>query len=1424
MQRYRVNYLLLFGTLFGSVLVGAVAFFLVHPWQVNRKATWFLKSAEQALSEGDLRTALDYQGKYVQYRKDEDDARIKLAHLAVDVSGLDDAGRNDHAKAYRLLEDTVRRTNDPELRRELADLLISFGRPQDALVHIEELQAGDPDSTELQALRVRALFLTKDFRRASELALGLIGYDKKSKEFDAKKGFASDQPEIYSLLASVLQNKSSTRDLARRVVDQMVEVNPESHDAYLKLSNFLYQIGEKEEGGVALEKAYELSPTDSDVLQRKGQVALSEKDFDAAKGFFSAALDLYPDKLQFYQLLARTETLSNQLEEALAILDRGIEHAGHRNSGQLLLFKIDLLFATKDIAAIGKEIDALEDLKGPQNSALQPIIDYGKSRIKYLEQKWAEAAKDLERVRPLLFNSPNEQAVAGNLLGSCYEQLGKLDLAFKAYDLVLQSLPKYKPALAGRRRVYARLHPGETGDQGFSLRKLVKDMVDLPDDQQDWKKVDDAITAFAEESNLSEARTALQRAQVFLEREMFPQAEKLVQAAAELEPDNVGVRFAAVKLLLRKPGGGPEKALKLLDRTVEKFGVSLDSRMVRIETLLKLSHDDAAERLSALTEGTEEWTSAEKVRFFSSLGMAFRRLGVPGKAIEYWKTAAGFAPNSLPIRMHLFELTLQQRDKDAIKDAQQKILDLVKDKNDASYVLTEVKRRLLGYRLEEVSREELLEARVMLEAALKRRSEWSDLHILYGQLLIVLNEDMGLALQHLDDALKYGRANVNALALQVNLLAKRGMHQEALEKMNLIAEESRTRLLGQVEAEVLLATGDSETAYQVAQEIAEAQPEVAKTQKWFASMARKAGQLDTAAAAYHTVTELSPADSEAWSQLLAIHAAQKNPQELEKVFREAQLALESEFLPSLAAKSFELRGRWKNAERIYLATYADQLEEISIARRMADFYLLWSKADPANRLKAGSFINRILKATYDGRIPANHPQAAWARLQAARQLASTGRYQDALKAQQLLTQASGGSKLTVADQAVLAEILASLKDPVSQGKAIRLLTELYENQHLKKEGILLLANLLRNANQWQRCEDLMLDTLSKSNTDPQIWATYIGMLIDRGEYTDAQNRISRMKKLGSDSSAYLPLLATLAAKKGDQALVRKTLNSLLPSKLSGSLSPEELQAIRKVAYLATKCDDLELAKKLFGLYVQRTPQAGFELVRFHAMHGDAEKALAALKKDFSNHIDQHLAVASQMLRARRSEYGEKLDADVSQMVSIALRDDPDSAQRQLFKAEVLEIQQKYQESADAYDELLSRDDAPERVRAAAMNNLAFLLALMGQRLDDAEKLVNQSMETFGPIDDLLDTRALVRMAAKKYDLALEDLTLAVSIGRDPIKYYHLAQTQFLAGDQKAAIKSWKEALKLGLTKEKLPILEQKGYEEFQAKISSIEAT
>jgi len=1418
MQRYRINYRLFAGLFVGSIVLAVAAYFF-WSWQVDRNANWFRDRSKVAQENNDLHEAFEYLHKYVMLRQDELVERVQLAHIASDLAVSEDATREERGVAYRVLEDTVRRSDDDELRRKLADLQILFGRPQDAIVHIDQLLETYPDDSELLALRVKSLFSAKAFRRATVLALGLVGYDKKNDQFDIEKSKARDQPEVYGLLAGLLYSRDKDKELARRVIDQMVAANPESYTAYLQQSIFLSGIGEKEEAAVALEKAFELAPTDASVLHRKGIFALEDKNYDEAYQFFSAGIDKYPEKLLFYSLLARVELRRKEYGKAIAILDRGIQRFGVKRAVNMIIFKIDILFMKNDRSGVEHEIETLAKLNSPY---FNPLVEFENARLKVEQRQWAEAAKQLARVRPLLFDFAQAQAFAGAMLARCYEQLGQLDLALQSYDLVLSDFPTLPNAVAGRKRVWQRLHPDDV-EQSPNLDKIINETLAQPESLQDWDQVEQFISKVAEQNNLPETRVQILRAHVLAQRKMFPEAKQLLQKAAATNPDDVTIGFAAVRLRAMEPDKGPTIALKLLDKIVKKWGDSLSSRILRADLLVAIADENLSQQLQSLTEGIDAWTEGEQVQLWMTLGMKYQQLDMPEESRQCWVKAAELVPSNLPVLMHLFDLALRQGDDAGMRDAQGKILELVRNEKDSSYILTEVKRRIIGFGQKTVSREELAQARDLLDEALRQRPQWHELHVVYGQLILLLEGDLSLALQRFDDALKYGPPNLNAVALQVRLLAGHKLYQEARDKMDLLPEEMRHKVLGRIEPLVLLNTGDPEAAFESGEKIVAQRPNDPATQVWFAQLANQMGKLEAVEAAFRKATELNPSEPEYWTQLIAVCVQQKKNEDIEIALRAARLALDAEYLPLLTAKLYELQGRWQDAERIYLSAFANRLDEVAIARRMATFYLLWVKKNPANREKAAPYINRILRESNEGRVDMHNEHVVWARRRVARMLAASGDYRQSLKAQRLLNQGAVDGQLGAEDQALLADILSKRNEPESQLQAIQLLESLFQNRRLKKEGVLLLAQLLNKTGEWQRCEALMLDAIGNFGSDSEVWSNYITMLIAQDEYTKAADRITRFEDLGPKNNVLaIRLRAQLAAETGDQTRLRKLLQSLLPKKnLNTALDAKQLDAIVAVARMATQFKDYEFAEKLYRLYVRRLPEKVFELTQFLAMHGNCDEALQLIKRQLDGQTDAVVQLSVQMLRHRRPEIGDRYDEEVNRILAIALRQDPDSMTRQLMRAEALEIQEDFESSREAYEKLLARDDMPPRLRAAALNNLGFQLALQNLRLDEAAQLVNQAIEILGPIADLLDTRAVVRIARKEFDLAIEDMTLALKVNPNAMKYFHLAKAHLLAGNNQAALAAWAQALKMGLELKMLSKIEQPSFQQMEEQIKSL---
>ena len=1394
MQRYRINYHWLIGVFVSSLILAVVAFF-VWSWQVNRKAGYFLTVAEQALADEKPLDAFEALRNYVQLRPDEIESRVKLGEAAIEVLASKEASREQRGQAFGTLDQSVRMTDDAELRRELAEIVINF-RPQDAIGHVEELLVDDPGNPELNALLAKALFKFNDHERFVRLAYQLIGYDEKTDEFKEDKTDVVKQPEVYALLAQLLVQKNKNKELARRVIDAMVLTTPDSAQANLQKSIFLSGLGEKEEAAEFLDKAYELDPTGAAILSRKGMVALQEENYEEAKSYFVKGREEHPDAPYFYRFIADAELRMENIDEALRILDEGILEF-EKQSVDLVLDKLQVLFGKKDYPTIDNEIERLTKWSQSQSN-LQPIIDFQKARILYSKDQLGEAAKQLRRVRPLLLDRAQYQAMAGMMLALSYEKQGILDLALQTYKTILTDHPNHTGALKGRDRMIARLLPKKPSNE-VNIDQLVDATLELPEAEQDWGKVDELVEQLIVENELTEARQKLFRAKVLIKRNMFNEAKELIRQAAKDAPDDIDIHYAAIMLVLTDPSQGPTAALKLLDNLEKKWGRTLRSRARRADLLVALKPEDVAVQLRELAADNEGMTEKEILHFDKILGVKFEQLNLIDDSREFYEKAVLAEPGNLPIRMHLFDLALRQRDDAAMQKAQDGILGLVGSKNNTSYILTEVKRQIMQFGRQEITPEELEKSRERLDAALEQRPEWHELHITYGQLLLLLREDTNLALQYFDKALEYGPARSNAVNIQVKLLYDRGLYTKARERMELLRPEIRSRVLGRLEAEILVKTGDEAEGFEKAKEFAASQPNNLEIQEWYSKLSQKMGDLDIAVESLRRALDLNPSDPDNWLRLIGLYAEQKKFREAEDVIREAHLSTDAEFLPLLSGKQYEMTSRWQMAEDLYQATYAGSDYEVSVAHRLADFYLFWTKKDPANLAKASIYINRILRAANEGLATADNPHVVWARQKAATILLAKKDYQQSLRAEQLLRQSAVNNVMSDEESALLTKILIERGDPASLLQAKQLLLDLQQEGRLQKKGAMQLASLLNRTNDWEAAKSLMFELLSSYKSDPNVRKLYVELLIDQGDYSAAEIGIRQLRDMNSRDPTWIQLSAQLAAEKGDTNELKKLLNSLAP-KREGALSEAHLKSILSVAQLAAQYGANDIAEQLFTVYVARKPDQSYVLARFHAYHGNGDRAIEMMKRLYADHTDDVVKLANVMLSVRREEVGDKYDEQIDRLIDAALREDPDSITRQLARAEAYNSQGRYQESIAEYEKLLARDDLTKLMRAAAMNNLGFQLGLLNERVDEAEQLINDAMETFGPVEDMLDTRAVVRIAQGKYDLAIEDMQLALSVSRDPIKYFHMAKACHLSWRWTSGIGSVGQSSRIGLRK------------------------
>ena len=99
--------------------------------------------------------------------------------------------------------------------------------------------------------------------------------------------------------------------------------------------------------------------------------------------------------------------------------------------------------------------------------------------------------------------------------------------------------------------------------------------------------------------------------------------------------------------------------------------------------------------------------------------------------------------------------------------------------------------------------------------------------------------------------------------------------------------------------------------------------------------------------------------------------------------------------------------------------------------------------------------------------------------------------------------------------------------------------------------------------------------------------------------------------------------------------------------------------------------------------------------------------------------------------------------------------------------------------------------------------------------------ISEAINLFGPVADLLDTRAMVRMANQDFKAAVNDLNLALDDGPTNTRYFHLALAY--EGDKKLnlARENFRRAQEMGLTVDSVTDLERKSFRRMMQKYGQV---
>jgi cellulose synthase operon protein C len=1355
----------------GSVLL-TTGTCLAHYFQTGRIAQALLWQADHAEQEDRLNDAVKYLGRYLEFVPEDGDVRARLGRLlAGDKLAVNTRARE---RALFVLEQVLAREparND--LRPLLVKLAMDLKRWKLAGDHLQVLHKAQPEDGSLEYLFGRWHEAQQQFAEAEPW------YAKAIKH-------APQQIDSYVRLADLIQRRlGKDRPRARvaqaqKVLDQLVANNPEAFQAYLARSRYRQQHGNPDGAATDAARALALAPDQVEVLLAVAKVAELARDFDQARTHLERGLKLHPGDTRLYEALASVELMAGQRPEALACVRRGIRAASGTARTDLLWSLTNLLLDGDDLAEAQATIAELRKL-----NVSPAALGYLQSRVLMGEGRWAEAARLLERTRPLIEILPELTRRVDLYLGQCYAQLHEPSLQLTAYNRALAYDPESLPARLGLASAQAAV--GRTEEAVTQYRRICA----LPDapagarldlarllilqnlqrSEHHWKEVDEAIRQ-AEQGKADPVQLVLLRVEVLAAQDRLDQAVRLLEQARKEQPKEVALWTALAALAERR--GQPEQAKHLLDEAEQQGGDGVLLRLARARTWLQRPAAEAGPALRRLADGLDRFGPEDQATLLSGLaGVAFRRGDLP-EAERLWDQLAALPhhANDVRLRLLLFDLALHGGNETTV---QRRLGDIERVEGNRGTLWRYAEAVRLIWLAKQGKKADLDQARAHLDWVATQRPTWSAALVAKAD-LEVLKTNPEQAIANYRKAIELGETSPQVIRQLVQLLYDRQRFAEAdqeiqrLQKRTVVAAD-----LQRLAADISLRNDAPARAVELAQEAVSADSTDYRDHLWLGQILAASGRMPRDAEKHlRRAVELADQLPVTWVTLVRYLAFTDRNPEAEVVMAQAQRKLPPDKLSLALAECHEVLGHRDQANEQYQAAVKARPDDVLVLRSVA-----------AHAMRAGRFQDAepYLRAILEGKGKVAEADVDWARHSLAVVLTAQNDYPKLLQALTLVglklnaagavtDMEQGAEEPTAEEQLARAQVLSLQPLRKLRARALTLLEELHRRQRLSPDDQFLLSQLYQGEGYLPKARATLSDLVALSPKNQTYQITYIQVLIEQQDFTVAERALDQLEQLekarkvepNTFRTVQLRALALEARGAGDKALALIRQHATRPG-----ARPEE--ALVLVEYLARQ----KRAAEAFALCEEAWKTCPPEVV--------SAASIVLLRTTGSSDRD-----------CRR----------VEGRIQEALKQKPDSVALRLHLADLQDMRQRFDDAESLYRQVLERDPG----NVVALNNRAWLLALRPHKAGEALPLIAQAVATLGPRPDLLDTRAIAYLSHGMNEQAVADLERVVAEAPTASHYFHLARAYRAADKVDAAVQALRRARELGLQSVRLHPLER----------------
>lgn len=246
---------------------------------------------------------------------------------------------------------------------------------------------------------------------------------------------------------------------------------------------------------------------------------------------------------------------------------------------------------------------------------------------------------------------------------------------------------------------------------------------------------------------------------------------------------------------------------------------------------------------------------------------------------------------------------------------------------------------------------------------------------------------------------------------------------------------------------------------------------------------------------------------------------------------------------------------------------------------------------------------------------------------------------------------------------------------------------------------------------------------------------------------------------------------------------------------------------RLVGNLLEELDALDEAEEEFRVYAELIEgvEGRLTLASFLGRRESFEEAHAICEAAWQNEPNPSVGLVALQIVRNDPDRGERL-VEWRKRFEANLAKDKTSRTITLL-AFLADVEGDYERAEVSYERALKIN--PNDI--VAMNNLAWMYAIRGRELDEAERRMNGAIALVGEVTELLDTRAYVNSALERHDEAIADIQAALDVP-SPSRLFHAAAVYHWAGRRSEAIDLFEQARDEGFDVSEVHPLEMDVYE------------